>query len=396
MHRSITRVPAVPLALTLLAAACVVDDPETDETGETGETETGETETSETETSETDTSETDTDTGETETSETETETTTGGEPQAFAACEGFEIEIIEPTPGYPWSPLAVRLVSEEVAPGVFAVYDENAPAYGPMGFPLATSGGFVIGDDGVLLVETMINRQLLCQLEDLVRVETDLPITHAINTSYHGDHSFGNAYLDDDVLVVQHERTAEHIAAFFDEDVAFMEMGFGADQGIAEATPVAADIEVGDDGWSLDLGGVTVEAQYHGFGQTEGDLFVYVPAANVLWTGNPLVAEAPAIPWLLDGHAHDVRDTLATVQGSLPDGAIVVPGHSGPHGADDFDFAVDYLDAMIDGVQAAVDAGLSVEETVAVVTLEPFQGYALWDWVHGQINVPMTHAEFGG
>ena len=41
--------------------------------------------------------------------------------------------------------------------------------------PLATSSGFVIGDDGVLIVDTMINRQLLCQVVDLVREQTTSP-----------------------------------------------------------------------------------------------------------------------------------------------------------------------------------------------------------------------------
>lgn len=316
--------------------------------------------------------------------------------QAFEACVDFEIEIIEPTPGYPWSPLAIRLVSEEVAPNVYAVYDENAEAYGPMGFPLATSGGFVVGEDGVLIVETMINRQLFCQLEDLVRAETDKPILYAVNTSYHGDHSFGNAYLDDDVQIVQHARTAEHIDGHFDADIAFMEMGFGADQAIDEAVPVPADIEVGDEGWSVDLGGITVEAQYYGFAQTEGDLFVYVPEERVFWTGNPLVAESPAIPWLLDGQAADVLTTLAAVRGALPGDAVVIPGHSAPQAVDAFDWSVDYLETLLEEVQVAVDDGLDVEETQAAVTMEPFQGYALWDWVHTSMNIPVTHAELGG
>ena len=125
-------------------------------------------------------------------------------------------------------------------------------------------------------------------------------------------------------------------------------------------------------------------------------LVVGLTSAEVLWTGNPLVAEAPAIPWLLDGHAVDVRATLAAVQASLPPTAIVIPGHSAPLSVDDFDFSVDYLDTLIEEVQTAVDDGLTVEETQAAVTMEAFQGYALWDWVHASMNIPPTHAELGG
>jgi glyoxylase-like metal-dependent hydrolase (beta-lactamase superfamily II) len=317
---------------------------------------------------------------------------TGNDVLEFAACEA-PLELTEPNPNYPWTPNAIQLLSEEVSPGVFAVYDANADEYGPAGVPLATSGGFVIGSEGVLLVETMINRQLFCQVIDLVREQTDLPIRYAINTGYHGDHSFGNAFLPDEVQIVQHEWTAEHIESHFSADVEFMTANFGADQGIDEVTPVAADIEVDDAGWSVDLGGVTVEARYHGFGQSEGDLFVYVPAAKVLWTGNPLIAESPAIPWLLDGHVHEVGETLAAVQASLPSDAIVIPGHGRPMQPDVFEFSIEYLAALETEVQAAVDAGLSVEQTVGQVTLDDFQGYALWDWVHRMLNVPAAYAE---
>jgi cyclase len=188
-----------------------------------------------------------------------------------------------------------------VADNIFAIYDANSAISAPAGFPLATSGGFVIGENGVLIVDTMINRQLLNQVYKLVRAETDLPILYAVNTSYHGDHSYGNAFLPEEVQVVQHARTAEYIAENFEEDVVFMETNFGKDQGFDEVTAVVPDISVTDSGWSVDLGGITVEALYFGFAQTVGDLFVFVPEANVMFTGNPMVAG-----WASTERQHDV------------------------------------------------------------------------------------------
>lgn len=385
------------LVLTFPLVGCGTDSESNtdDATGSTGigqsstgdvQAETGTPETTEAETGNPET--TAADTGDSSTGETD-----GEEVQEFTACDEAEFEITDPNPNYVWTPNAIELVSEEVAAGVFAVYDSNAAEYGPQGLPLATSGGFVIGDDGVALVETMINRQLFCQLIDLVQAETDQPILYAINTSYHGDHSYGNAFLPDEVQVVQHERTAGYIAEYFEEDIAFMEMNFGVDQGINEIVPVVPDVAVTDEGWSADLGGLTIAASYHGFGQTPGDLFVQVPEAEVLWTGNPLIAEAPAIPWLLDGQAGAVSATLASVRDSLSDAAVVVPGHGRPVSLEAFDFSVGYLDALVVGVQTAIDDGLDVDATVESVTLPDYQGYALWDWVHSIVNVPNTHAE---
>lgn len=325
--------------------------------------------------------------------ETTPSSSANNEAQSFPACENVTFEVTAPNPNLVWTPNSIKLVSKQVAPNVFAVYDSNAESYGPQGIPLATSGGFVIGENGVLLVETMINRQLFCQFINLVQAQTDKPVTHVINTSSHGDHSFGNAFLPSGVHIVQHEATATYIAAHFAEDVAFMEANFGSDQGLDELKPVAADIIVKAEPFSVDLGGITVKAQYHGFAQTGGDLFVEVPSAKVVWTGNPLIGEKPAIPWLLDGHAEESAMTLATVQAALPPGTIVIPGHGQPMGVDGFDFSVNYLETMIGEVQTAVDMGLSEQDTVTQVSMEPFQGYKIWGWVHSQVNVPAAYKE---
>jgi cyclase len=314
------------------------------------------------------------------------------ETQTFTACEDT-FTLTSPDPNLVWTPNAIHLVSEKLAPGVFAIYDDKADEYGPEGKPLATSGGFVIGENGVLLVETMINRQLFCQVIDLVRAETDKPIQYVVNTSSHGDHAFGNAFLAKDIHVVQHKNTAQFIAEHFEEDIAFMTANFGTESGLEEITPVAADILVENEGWSVDLGGISVEAKYYGFGQTDGDLFVRVPSAKVVWTGNALIAEKPAIPWLLAGHAEESGITLSAVKAASPEDAVVVPGHGRPMSLDGFDFSVDYLGTLVSEVKTSVDSGATVEETVSAVTMEPFQGYALWGWIHTTVNVPATYSE---
>lgn len=313
--------------------------------------------------------------------------------QSIPACEDFTVQITEPNPNYVWTPNAIRLVSEQVAPNVFAVYDSNAAMHGPAGIPLATSGGFVIGEKGVLLVETMINRQLFCQMISLVREKTDKPILYAVNTSSHGDHSFGNTFLPSDVHIVQHAVTAAYIAAHFAEDIAFMEGNFGKDQGLNELKAVQADTIVNSEPLIIDLGGISVKAQFHGFAQTGGDLFVEVPSAKVLWTGNPLVAEKPAVPWLLDGHAKETTMTLAAVRAALPADTIVIAGHDRPLKVTDFDFAIDYLNTMMGEVDAAVKQGLSEQDTVTQVTMPSYQGYKIWGWIHSTVNVPKTYQE---
>lgn len=311
--------------------------------------------------------------------------------QEFDSCQGQDFAITAPDPSHPWTPNAITLMSEQLADGIFAIYDERGANPDLNNYPaLATSAGFVIGENGVFMIESMANRQLLCQVFDLIRAQTDLPILYVGNTNSHFDHSFGNAFLPEDVQVVQHEGTVAFNETRFEEEQNFALGIWGTEQGLQEATPRPADVAVDDNGWSVDLGGITVEAKYFGFGQTDGDLFFYVPERRVMWTGNSQLSEAPGVPWLLEGGAMPSLATMAAVRDFLPEDAIIVPGHGRPTSTEALDFTVDYLETLISEVQNSIDAGNDLEATQAAVRMTEFQGYSLWDFVHTTVNIPNT------
>src|SRR4051794_9666122 len=83
----------------------------------------------------------------------------------------------ETTP--PWDAAQVNLTSEELAPGVFAVMPDDVLGKDHV----ATTGGFVIGERGVLVVGSMLNGDLASQLIGLVRRATTKPIRYLSATS---------------------------------------------------------------------------------------------------------------------------------------------------------------------------------------------------------------------
>ena len=291
-----------------------------------------------------------------------------------------------------WDANTVLLESQEIGPGVYAVIPTEAHDKVPQGRPAATSGGFVVGERGVLVVDTMLNARLAGQVIGLIREVTDLPIRYIINTSYHGDHCYGNFVFPKTACVIQHPATREYVAEHFDEDRAFMLQYFGRGRGIEEVIPRDADLLV-EDNLTIDLGGISVEIRHFGFAQTDGDLFVYVPECEVLFTGNALIAKAPALPWLLDGRHRESLATMRAVQESLSANATVVPGHGLPLTRDDMTFSIEYLSTLDREVAAAIKEGLTLEQTVERTGTEmsDFKGYALWDWVHAQVNVPAAY-----
>ena len=300
-------------------------------------------------------------------------------------------------PALVWTPAHVALVASEVAPQVYAVYPDDAASKNAAGIPVATSGGFIVGAKGVLLVDTMINRDLAEQLLALVRERTDLPIVYAVNTSYHGDHSYGNQFLPRHTHVIQHEATQAYIRSSFAKDVEFMAQYFGRASGLQELAPQPAAILLKDgEKRSLDLGGITVEVAHLGFAQTAGDLFVYVPAAKVLFTGNPVLSGGPSFSWLLDGKSGQALATLERLQATFPVETVVVPGHGVPTGMAAVSAHIRYLQDLRTEVQAALRDGLDEARTAERVgqALAPKYGtYKIYGWVNTQLNVARTFAE---
>lgn len=286
----------------------------------------------------------------------------------------------------PWDAASVNLISKAMAPGVFAVMPDDVFAKDHV----ATTGGFVIGERGVLVVEAMLNDDLASQLIALVRKETSKPIRFLVNTSYHGDHAYGNYVFPESTVVIHHPATKRYMDENFEDDRRFMLGLMGKGKGIERVQSRSADITVSDF-IRVDLGGRTVEVRHFGFAQTPGDLVIWSPDAKVLWVGNMIQAPSPALPWLLEGRHRDTIATLTKVRDFLPEDATIIPGHGRPMRPADIDFPIRYLRELDAVVSAAVAAGASVETTLAAAGMSHYGEYSLFDWAHNAVNVPAAY-----
>ncbi len=291
-----------------------------------------------------------------------------------------------------WDPARVVLERQQVGQGVYALIPQGAEEANEKGYPVATSGGFVVGEHGVLVVDSMINKALAHQIMDLVQQVTQKPIRYLVNTSYHGDHSYGNYAFPSDVTIIHHPKTQAYIGnpEILKTDKAFMIQNFGANVGIEEVIGRTADILV-DDHVTIDLGNKHVQIMHWGFAQTPGDLFVWVPDGKVFWAGNPLVAPPPALPWLLEGGHRESLATMKKVRAFLPADATVIPGHGRAMTPGEIDFTIRYLETLDNDVQTAIANGRSLEQIQHSLSMPEFKGYALWDWVHTGLNIPAVY-----
>src|SRR6201994_3342930 len=286
----------------------------------------------------------------------------------------------------PWDAALVNLTSKEPGPGVFAVLPDDVFDKDHV----ATTAGFVIGEKSVLVIESMLNGNLASQLIGLIRQATTKPIRYLVNTSYHGDHSYGNYVFADSTAIIQHPATKRYMDEHFEDDRRFMIGLMGKGKGIERVQPRTADVVV-PEMITIDLGGRIVEVRHLGFAQTPGDLVVWVPDAKVLWVGNMIQAPSPALPWLLEGRHHDTIETLKRVKEFLPEGATIIPGHGKPMRPSDIDFPLNYLRELDGSVRKALDEGRSAEEAQDAVAMAHYGDYSLFEWAHKTVNIPAAY-----
>jgi glyoxylase-like metal-dependent hydrolase (beta-lactamase superfamily II) len=204
---------------------------------------------------------------------------------------------------------------KQVGPGVYAAIDGPEHKAG-------ANAGFVIGDDGVLVVDSFFNPDAARALVAEIRRITPKPIRYLVNTHYHLDHTAGDQVLRDaGAIIIAHRNVrgwlrTENVHLFGDRITPALRAEIAA-LPLPDVT-TDADLTV----W---LGGrkVVVETV---LGHTGGDLSVAVPDAKVLFTGDLLWRQIA--PNLIDGSVKEWTATDARFA-AIPNAAhtLFVPGH---------------------------------------------------------------------
>ena len=213
----------------------------------------------------------------------------------------------------------------------------------------------VVGEDGVLVVDTQQNPRPARAVLDEVRRRTDRPVRWVVNTHAHADHVWGNAVYAaafPDVEVLATRAARDSIVAGFERDVEEQRAGTVESRRrletmLEEETDperrerIAAAIAVRDrylddldtlrlvppgrtvDGrLHLDLGGREVVLFEVGPAHTPGDLVVWLPAEDIVMVGD-LLEEGGL--WLEGADLRGWAEALATIHALEPE--TLVMGH---------------------------------------------------------------------
>lgn len=253
----------------------------------------------------------------------------------------------------------VRL--EEVAAGTFACIAEH----------IGANAGFVVGSTGVALVDTQLTPTTSMEVLRAVRRVTAKPIQFVINTHHHSDHVFGNQYFSPPGLIVAHERAAERIAESMEEASRRAASTWPALASDFEELRVTPPSVTFSERLTIELGNRLLRLLYLGRAHTDGDVYVLVPDAKILYCGDVFFNRV--VPAMFDGYFFDWSATLETL-GNMP-AEVFVPGHGATGTRDDLGVARGFLDSLVAQVKAAHAEGRTEEEIYGRLDLGAYAGW---------------------
>ena len=224
-----------------------------------------------------------------------------------------------------------------------------------------SNAGFVVTDEGVVVLDALgtpvLGEQLIGEIEKI----TDKPIKLVIISHYHADHYYGLQAFKERGIEVWAHQAGEPILNSEDALARLEQRRADLFPFVDEKTqPTPADRWLDDDGAEIRLGGVTMRVIYVGPTHSPDDVVLHVVEDDLVFAGDllfrgrvPFVGNADTRGWL------KALDRLLEI-----DAKVLVPGH-GPVSKNpqaDLVMTRDYLRFLRDELGKAVEEMKSFDE----------------------------------
>lgn len=258
----------------------------------------------------------------------------------------------------------------EVAAGVYMVQGASGEVdtdnLGHIG-----NAGFIVGDTGVVAIDTGTSYRHGVALLASIRRLTDKPVRLALITHARQEFLFGAAaYREQAIPIHMHRKAADLMQARCERCLKTLKQVLGDDamQGTAMFKP---DQEY-EQSHSIDMIGRRIQVLYYGHSSGPGDVAVLDVQSGVLFAGGLL--DELRIPDVQDSDLDGWTHALQALRG-LPI-KFVVPGHGPVASAKVIDGVERYLAQLRARVLALLRSGAALSEVPDALVLPEF---ALWD-----------------
>ena len=242
----------------------------------------------------------------------------------------------------------------ELETGVFARLHEGL-----------TNAGIIVGDDSVLIIDSLrvpsFARDLIKDVKDI----TDKPIQFVIDTHSHWDHSWGNEEFPDATIIGHKNCYAEMIDVEWNEQwrkkVTSSNDPWSEEGNIVNITPPNMTFETS---MQLYFGGRELDLKYFGRAHTSGDIYIHLPKEKIVFTGD--VAQDGGVPYLGDCYPVDWPDTDNKLAALPIERFMSGHGPIGDHKA--LEGAREFIHNLVDSVKSAIaDGQNSVQASESVI-----------------------------
>ncbi|MDP6454386.1 MAG: MBL fold metallo-hydrolase [SAR202 cluster bacterium] len=217
-----------------------------------------------------------------------------------------------------------------------------------------TNAGIIIGDNGVLVIDSLRVPSFARDLIQDVRHITSKPIQYVIDTHAHWDHSWGNEEFPE-ATIIGHENCYDEMVDVewnrqWREKVIAANDPWSEEAHIVNITPPNLTFETS---MQLRFGGRAIDLKYFGKAHTSGDIFIFLPEEKIAFTGD--VAMDRGVPFLGDSYPAEWPGTDDRLV-ELPIERFVA-GH-GPIGDHDALLqARDFIHSLVANLKTAIQDG---------------------------------------
>lgn len=296
--------------------------------------------------------------------------------RGLAALAAFCLVLVSAYPALSAAPEVIKL-----AAGVFAFIGEAG----------GTNSGFVVTDEGVVVIDSQGPKDLALQLKQKIKETTDKPVIYVINTHFHGDHTFGNQYFKEARAIISHDNARKTLIEGNGAHRERFKKFFG-ETSLDEFVLTPPNMTFHDT-LTLRAGVRTFELVHTGPAHTYGDIYVYMPDENIVFTGDLLYRAR--LPWLGDGDSKGALDAVSSL--IALNANMYVPGHGGLSTRSDAAEYQSYLADLRKEVRKLIDTGNSLDDVKKAVKLPKYSAYDKYkEWLRPNVEKVYKEMTEGG